>query len=76
MYSWKDRDNALKGWEEDCIRGKGKLSGPWLLRNIAARSIHFKLLNACADRIEELETQVDELEFEISNRDYDEMMRD
>jgi len=53
--SWKDRDNALDDWEEKCIRGSGKLSGPHFLRNVALTSIHQKLLDACADRIEELE---------------------
>jgi hypothetical protein len=52
---WQKRDVAVLDYEVDCILGKGHISGPSMLRNIASTSVFAKAWNAAADRIEYLE---------------------
>jgi hypothetical protein len=60
-------NEPYKDWELNCVRGKDPhFSGSHILRNIAyGHSRWCPLLRECADRIEELERKVSDMENEL-----------
>jgi len=52
----------IRDWEIKCIRGDGHLSSSHVLRNMALKSNWRSVFYAAANRIDELEKKVEELE--------------